>query len=347
MPRLVLALLVVAVATATTTAQPVVSNNTPQPVVAAPPGASNYFTDKEKDFGVTAFGPVLVHYFPIKNTSKQKVVMGTPRIQCGCVSVTLMQPTLEAGETTYLVAYMNTAKIPGTQLNTSKSVTVSVPFSSPTFEEVVLTVKCLARTDMVWSTADGVSFGTVTKGKPATASMEVTLYNQPAWEVKEVKSLGAYVKATAKQTKKAANAVTYEITCALDEKCPAGSWMSDLTVVTNAPGVEKMRVPVTVNVEPKIAAKPGVADVGAVAVGKSASVDVTLSGKEPFKVLEVKGADAAVSVKATTEGARLTHTLKVDVKGEAAGGLAREIKILTDNKDQPEVILPVSATVTK
>jgi len=37
----------------------------------------------------------------------------------------------------------------------------------------------------------------------------------------------------------------------------------------------------------------------------------------------------------------------VDVKGESAGGLTREIKILTDSKDQPEVILPVSATVTK
>jgi hypothetical protein len=344
MPRPLLALSVAVVVAAAAAAQPVIVSGTPQP---AATGAATYFTDKEKDFGVTAFGPVLVHYFPIKNTTKQKVTMGTPRIQCGCVNVTLMQPTLDPGETTYLVAYMNTAKIPGTQLNATKSVTVSVPFTSPTFEEVVLTVKCLARTDMVWSTSDGVSFGTVTKGKTATAGMEVTLYNQPGWEVKGVTSHGAYVKATAKQTKKAVNAVTYEITCTLDDKCPAGSWMSDLTVETNAPGIEKMRVPVTVTVEPKIAVKPGVADVGAVAVGKSASVEVTLNGKEAFKVLEVKGADAAVSVKATTDGARLSHTLKVDVKGEAAGGLAREIKIVTDNKDQPEVILPVSATVTK
>jgi len=338
MPRVLLASLVAAAVATVAVAQP---------VVAPPPGAANYFAEKEKDFGVTALGPVLVHYFPIKNTSKQKVTMGTPRIQCGCVSVTLMQPTLEPGETTYLVAYMNTAKIPATQLNTNKSVTVSVPFSSPTFEEVVLTVKCFCNTSLLWSTSDGVSFGTVTKGKPATASMEVTLLNTPGWEIKEVKSHGAYVKAEAKATKKTSNSVTYEITCTLSEKCPAGSWMSDLTVVTNAVGIEKMRVPVTVNVEPKIAAKPGVADLGAVVLGKLSSLDVTLSGKEPFKVLEVKGADGAVSVTTKTEGARLTHTLKVDVKGESAGGLNREIKILTDSKDQPEVILPVSATVTK
>ena len=64
---------------------------------------------------------------------------------------------VEPGETTYLVAYMNTAKIPTTQLNGPKSVTVSVPFTSPRLEEVVLTVKTLARSDLFWSTADGVA----------------------------------------------------------------------------------------------------------------------------------------------------------------------------------------------
>lgn len=346
MPRTVLALFASAAVTAAAFGQPVVVKNS-QPVAAAPQGAAAYFAEKEKDFGVTAVGPVLVHYFPIKNTSKQKVTMGTPRIQCGCVSVTLMQPTLEPGETTYLVAYMNTAKIPETQKNVSKSVTVSVPFTSPTFEEVVTTVKCVARTDMVWSTSDGVSFGTVTKGKPATAGMKVTLYGQPRWEVSKVESHGAYVKAEAKVASRSATETTYEITCTLDEKCPAGSWMSDLTLHTNASGIEKMRVPVVVNVEPKIAATPGVADLGAVAVGGAKTLDVTLSGKEPFKVLEVTGADDGVSVTTKTEGARLTHTLKVDLKAAAAGAFKKDVKIKTDSKDQPEVILPVSATVTK
>jgi hypothetical protein len=106
-----------------------------------------------------------------------------------------------------------------------------------------------------------------------------------------------------------------------------------------------MRVPVTVNVEPKIAATA--ADLGAVAVGGLKSVDVTLSGKEPFKVLEVTGADGGVSVTPKTEGARLQHTLKVDVKAAAAGTLKKDVTIKTDNKDQPEVIVQVSATVTK
>lgn len=310
-------------------------------------GAPEYFKEKEKDFGVTAVGPVLVHYFPITNTSKQAVAMGTPRIQCGCVSVTLMKGQIAPGETTYLVAYMHTAKIPTAQIGTHKSVTVSVPFLSPTFEEVVLKVSTVARPDMVWSTNDGVSFGTVTKGKPATAAMTVTLFGNPQWEVANVKSSGVFVKADAKAVKRTASEVTYEITATLDPKCPVGNWMSDLTVETNARGIESMRVPVTVNVVPAISVSPDVVKLGALPMGDAKSFDVTMSGLQPFKVLEVKGGGDEVSVKPVTEGSRLQHTLKVDVKASESGELSREIQIMTDSKEMPTVVLPVSYTVKK
>ena len=344
MPRPVLTLLAAAALATAAVGQPVVVATPPQP---AATGAATYFAEKEKDFGVTAIGPVLAHYFRITNTSNDTVTMGAPRIQCGCVDARLMQATLKPGESTYLAAYMNTAKIPTAQIGATKNVTVSVPFLSPRLEEVVVSVKCVARNDLFWSTADGVTFGTVVKGKAATASMKVTLYNQPGWEVKEVKSNGAYIKGTAKQTSKTASEVTYEITCTLKDDCPAGSWLADLTVETNAPGIEKMRVPVTVTVEAKIAATPGVADLGAVAVGGVKSLDVTLSGKEPFKVLKVEGGDDTVSVTTKTDGAKLQHTLKLDLKADTAGAFKRDITITTDHKDQPKVILPVSAMVTK
>lgn len=310
-------------------------------------GAPDYFAEKDKDFGVTAVGPVLVHYFPIKNTSNQTVTMGQPRIQCGCVDVKLHKGQLAPGETTFLAAYMNTAKIPQQQIGTNKSVTVSVPFLTPNYEEVVIKVSTLARPDMVWSTQDGVVFGTVVKGKPTKATMTVTLYNNPRWEVKEVKSSGIYVKADVKEVKRNAGEVAYEITATLDEKCAAGNWMSDLTLTTNAVGIEKMRVPVTVNVVPAISVSPEALKFGALPMGDAKSFDVTVQGLQPFKVLEVKGGDDKVSVTPKTEGARHQHTLKVDVKAAAAGDLTREIQILTDSKDMPTVILPVSYSVKK
>lgn len=309
-------------------------------------GAPDYFAEKDKDFGVTAVGPVLVHYFPIKNTSKETVTMGTPRIQCGCVSVTLMKGQLAPGETTYLVAYMNTAKIPANQIGTNKSVTVSVPFISPVLEEVTIKVTTVARPDMVWSTNDGVSFGTVTKGKTTKASMKVTLFGNPKWEISNIKSSGIFVKPEVKVANRTQNEVTYEVIATLDEKCPAGNWMSDLTVETkNAAGIEKMRIPVTVNVVSAISASPEAVKLGSLPAGDSKTMDVIVNGLQPFKVLEVKGGDDTVSVKPITDGARHQHTLKVDVK--ATGDLTREIQILTDSKEMPTLVLPVSYTAKK
>jgi hypothetical protein len=310
-------------------------------------GAPQYFTDTEKDFGVTAVGPVLVHYFPITNKSKEVVTMGTPRIQCGCVSVTLLKAQLAPGETTYLVGYMNTAKIPQQQIGTNKSVAVSVPFLSPVLEEVTVKLLCVARPDMVWSTNDGLSFGTVTKGKAAKASMKITLYNNPTWEIKEAKCGGLYVKAEAKPVSRTANEVTYEIVTTLDPSCPAGNWMSEITVATNAAGIEKMRIPVTVNVTAPISVSPEAVKMGTLPMGGNQSVDVTIIGLAPFKVLEVKGGDEHVSVTKKTDGARHQHTLKVDVKADAAGDATRQIEIVTDSKDMPTVMLPVSYSVKK
>ena len=40
-------------------------------------GAPDYFTETGKDFTTTSIGPVLVHYFPIKNTTKETINLGT------------------------------------------------------------------------------------------------------------------------------------------------------------------------------------------------------------------------------------------------------------------------------
>jgi hypothetical protein len=323
-----------------------------QPVQAAPVqaqgGANGYFIDgKDKDFGVTAVGPTLVHYFPIKNTSNQEVTLGTPRIQCGCVSVTLMKAKIAPGETTHLVAYMNTAKIPAQQIGTNKLVTVNVPFIAPVLEEVTLKLSCVARPDMVWSTNDGVSFGTVTKGKTAKQAMTVTLYNNPKWAVTEIKSGGDYVKAEVKEKSRTNVEVTYEVTATLTENCPKGNWMSDLTVKTNAPGIESMRIPVTVNVENPIRVTPEVVNLGVLPAGGTRTVDVTITGLEKFKVLEVKGADDKVSVTPTAADSKQFHSLKLQVKADASGNLTRDIQIVTDSKEMPTVVLPVSYTVAK
>lgn len=309
--------------------------------------AKSYFKHTEYDYGVSAVGPVLEHYYPITNTSKNTVTMGQPRIQCGCVSVVLLKGTLEPGETTYLITSMSTAKIPMQQIGQSKSVTVHVPFVSPVLEEVATKVTVVARPDMIWSTTDGLGFGTVAVGKTAKASMKVTLYGNAKWEISKTESGGKFVAAEAKVISQTGSETTYEISADLKNDCPAGRWMTEVMLKTNALGIEKMRIPVMVNVVPAISTSPGTLQLGSVPMGGVQTRDVLLTGLLPFKVLEVKGGDEQVKASSQTEGARNQHTIKVSIKTGTEGDIVRELKILTDSKDMPTVLLPVSATVKK
>ncbi len=49
-------------------------------------GPADMFEEKEKDFGVSPKGTILVHYFRFTNNTKQTVTLGQPRVSCGCVT---------------------------------------------------------------------------------------------------------------------------------------------------------------------------------------------------------------------------------------------------------------------
>lgn len=310
-------------------------------------GAPDYFPETAKDFSTTSIGPVLVHYFPVKNTTKETIHLGTPRIGCGCVAASLLKNSLAPNETTYVAAYMDTKKIPAHQRNTFKTVTVTVPFLNPVQEEVVLKVSCVAREDLFFS-PDSFAFGTVSKSAGGKSMMKVTLYNQPKWEILEAKSTGKFVKVAVKEVSRQGAEVSYQVIATLDADCPMGNWMSEVYLTGNAVGMSKIRIPVTVQVSESIAVSPSEVKFGDLPMSASpSSQQVMLTGKDPFKILEVNVPDGAVTVTQVTEGTRASHVLKVNLAAGAEGEVKRTIEIVTDSKTQPKLIVPVSALVKK
>ena len=305
-------------------------------------GANDYFTEFVKDFGVTPRGPTLTHYFAVKNTTNQTVTIGQPRVSCGCVAASVQQNTLAPGESTTLTAQMDTRRIQFT--NAVKAVTVYVPFLSPTLEEVSLKVQAIARDDLA-ITPDGLNFGTVRKGQVGTASVKVTFFNDAKWEVTEAKSSGIYVKAEAKLVSRKGNEVVYEIVATLDLACPAGVWSADVWVKTSNAGVEKFRIPVSVSVVAPLAVNPDSVKLADLRLGESVEHKVILRGNHAFKVLEVKGGDESVRVRAQSENAMPVHVLTIAVNPKAAGEINRTFEILTDNKEQAKVSLTFKVMV--
>ncbi|MBX9579523.1 MAG: DUF1573 domain-containing protein [Gemmataceae bacterium] len=317
-------------------------------VVPAWAGPADLFAEKVKDFGTTPRGPVLVHYFRFTNTTGQPLTLGQPRVSCGCVSAAVSKNQVAPGETAAVIAHMDTRRIQTP--NTTKSVTIYVPFLAPAHEEVSLRVQTVCRDDLVMA-PDTLAFGTVRKGQGGTATTKVTFTSDPNWKVTEAASTGGYVKAEVKEESRAGAVVTYAVTATLDKDCPAGNWTADIVLKTSNPAVASLRVPVTVTVTvaaaASVAATPEAVQFGDVPMGTPAEKRVVLKGGSPFKILEIKGADDQLGVKvADKDEAKAEHVITLSASPKAAGGFVRSVEIVTDNKDQPKVVIPVAAKVT-
>lgn len=310
----------------------------------APAGPADMFEEKEKDFGVSPRGTVLVHYFRFTNNTKEAVTLGQPRVSCGCVTPALSAAKVAPGETAAVVAFMDTRRIP--YAGVTRTVTIFVPFLSPNFEEVQLKVSTVTRDDLLMS-PDTIAFGTVTKGKGAKASTKVTFTSDPDWNVNKATSTGAYVNPTVKLVSREGTNVTYEVSAALEKDCPAGNWTSDIYLETSNAAVAKLRIPVTVTVAAPLAAKPEAISFGDVKMGSSAEKTITIESKSPFKILQVKGADDLLSVKLDKDVAQASHTLTIQMNPKAKGGVSRKVEIVTDSKEQPTVVVPVTAKVVE
>ncbi len=306
-------------------------------------GPGDLFSEKEKDFGVSPKGTVLVHYFRFTNTTKETLTLGQPRVSCGCVTPALTANRLAPGETAAVIAYMDTKRIPHAGI--TKTVLVYVPFTAPTFEEVALKVTTVTRDDLMMS-PDTLAFGNVTKGKGAKVSTKVTFTSDPRWTVNKATSTGGFVSVEAKLSSRNGSIVTYDIIATLEKECPAGNWTSDVNLETSHTAVAKLRIPVTVNVSAPVAATPETISFGSVTMGKTTPEQkVTIQSATPFKILEVKGADAQLTVRVDTETAKAVHTVVIAASPTKTGGFKRTVEIVTDNKDQPSIIVPVTAKV--
>jgi hypothetical protein len=237
---------------------------------------------------------------------------------------------------------MDTRRIPTP--NAPKSVIVYVPFLAPVQEEVALKVQTVARDDLMMS-PDTLGLGTLTKGQGGKVSTKVTFLSDANWKINEATSTGAFVQASFKEDSRNGNFVTYEVTATLDKDCPAGNWTSDINLKTSNNAVAKLRIPVTVNVVQPVAVKPESVTFENMPMGSAKETKITLESGTPFKILDVKGADEQLKVVVEKTESSAIHTLTFAANPKAVGGFTRMVEVYTDNKEQPKLIIPVTAKV--
>ena len=220
---------------------------------AAPVGAATWadsmFDELSKDFGSVPHGSLQTHNFRLVNNTKQPVnitdVQRVLRMHHASAAKTYLNP----GEETAVVARMDTSRFFGV-----RSVTVTVQFDRPAFEEVRLYVQANSRTDFGVA-PDALAFGEVKRTETPSVATTVTFYGS-ATQITDVKSESNYVQPTIAAVKTADGGTAYQLTAKLRDDVPVGRWYTDVWLKTNNPEIPQIRVPVTVEIASALSAQP-------------------------------------------------------------------------------------------
>lgn len=156
--------------------------------------ADSLFNGLSHDFGVVARGPSVSHSYHITNTTGTPVHISGIRVSCGCTTAMVQVAELAPGQSTDLVAQMDTRRFIG-----PKSVTIYVQFDRPQWEEVRLTISADGREDISLS-QESLPFGSVIRGSTPSKMLTVTIRGAST-QLVSVQSESNYVMLTAKTVK--------------------------------------------------------------------------------------------------------------------------------------------------
>jgi Protein of unknown function (DUF1573) len=293
--------------------------------------AEGLFEQRSKDFGTVPRGPVLTHSFRITNRTGVAVQADSLRVSCGCVVARMEQPSLAPGQCAEVTAEMHTDRFLG-----DKTVSVYVHFNLPMPQEVALQVKARSCED-VSVTPDTLDFGRGVHGQPRKAQAIVSLPGMEQYQIQKVTADSDHVHVAV--TEMPTNGVNklYQLTATLDSELGVGKWYTEVWLHTNHPWMERIRVPVSAEVEQALVVSPANMMLEVPAPGQKVQRKVLVHGNAPFAILVVKGTDAQWSVHDDTPGRSSRHVLTVTLESQSDGALERCFQVVTDLPDDNTV----------
>lgn len=301
--------------------------------------ADALFEEFSKDFGSVPRGPMLSHPFRVVNNTRHPVRISDVHVSCGCVSAVALNGYLKPGESTVVVARMDTTRFTGL-----RSVTIYVRFSEPAFEEVRLWVQANGRNDFA-VTPDTLAFGQLKRGGTPSASVLLSFYGNPETQITEAKCESNYIQPRVQEVRRSDSEVTYQVSATLRSDAPVGKWYSDVWLKSNNPGLSPIRVPLTVEIESALSVNPETVTMGPIKPKGEGERRVIVRGVKPFKIKQVLGTNDRLAVRVDSPQAKPVHVLTIKLKAGDPGEVNHTLTILTDLVDDNKIDCHVSAQV--
>jgi hypothetical protein len=301
--------------------------------------ADALFEEFSKDFGSVPRGPMLTHPFHVVNNTRGPVNIASVRVSCGCVSAVALKGFLQPGESTNIVARMDTTRFTGL-----KSVTIYVQFNQPAFEEVRLTVQANGRNDFS-VTPDTLAFGQLKRGGTPSASVLLSFFGNTDTQLSEVRCESNYIQPRAQVVRRQDSEITYQVTAKLRADAPVGKWYTDVWLKTNDPDMPPIRVPLTVEIESALSINPETVTLGPVKSGTESERRVIVRGVKPFTIREVVGTNDQLLVRVDSSQPKPVHVLTIKLKAANPGEVNRSLRVVTDLADDNKIDFHVSGQV--
>ncbi len=301
------------------------------------------FPERAYDFGTVARGSQIRHSFPVVNRTNSEIQIATWRTKCGCTNVRVGARVIPPGTQTTVEATIDTTKFQG-----YKASGLTLVIDRPSFVELDLNLTCFIRGDITLAPGQ-IDFGILRRtASPPSAALTVTYSGgRSNWEITEMKTETAKVKAEAKEISRTADGqIHWRVTATLQPDVSDGYFKDEITLLTNDPTVRAIPISVVANVRGAVSVTPSIVNFGPVQPGQTVSKTVHVRSSSPFAITKLAATRTELEPQDSNAGSFTDHAVNLKLRvPDAAGPYHAVVKIETDLKDEPPTQIKMFATV--
>ncbi|MFO1007475.1 MAG: DUF1573 domain-containing protein [Planctomycetaceae bacterium] len=277
------------------------------------------------------FGPVAQHsdcqgYLEFTNCFEPVMEITSVSTSCRCISASTETKQLKPHETGRIKLVLDTSRFQG-----QRNVTLTVQFKYGESNYVTASIPCAAyiRTD-VWMQPSFANLGSISAGVGGVQKVKVSRTGNDLWQIREVRSRNAGLKADFKELSRGNGRVDYEVTVKVSPEAKIGNIQDSLVLVTNDSSNANVSLRVEGRVEADIQVTPDVLALGKLTPGKESKVTLIVKSKKPVRLEGIAFSEHpdAFKVELPTDE-KLIHVLSIVVTPPDAMGEFHETFNLT------------------
>jgi len=295
------------------------------------------------NLGFSDEGTQIEREIRIRNVGNADLIISDLRSTCGCVTARMHDKIIPPGRMRKAVLVFDTKQLTGAQ-------TKYVYFQSndPVSGVMSLGIDVFVRPSKVL-VSRAVSLGDVRLRQRAKLTIYVRDPGDGSLKVDKVVSDSPILAASLSRCKPAdTNYPGYEVNLQMEAGAARGEFRSTVRLFTNLPKEPVVTVLVTATITGGVEAFPEMLFFGRLKKGQEASKSVTVSkaDRTPFTIGKVDSPFEYLTVSVSSREDTKSYTLLAILEDNAPVGYIKgDVVIHTNNRDQPEIRVPVYALV--